>query len=85
MDKKPLKSKKFIAFFFSMLLVAGILITALITQSFGWAMSAFMVAGMFTIGFLSVGYIFSQKALDKFIAGMDVLGGEKSKEEDNVS
>jgi MFS-type transporter involved in bile tolerance (Atg22 family) len=74
-DKKPSKSKKFIAFFFSMLLIASILVIALMTQSFVWSMSLFMAIGIMAIAFIAIGYVLSQSALDKFIHGVEHLSG----------
>jgi len=73
MEKDPLSSKKFIAFFFSMVVIAGIMVTALMTQEFGWEMVVFMSIGIFTEGFLSIGYILKQGSLDKFIRGIEGL------------
>jgi len=77
-EKTPLKSKKFIAFFFSLLLLAGILVFALATQTIGWAIAFFMCIGIFAIAFISVGYILSQNALDKFVRGIGELKGAAS-------
>jgi hypothetical protein len=74
-DKTPLKSKKFIAFFFSILVLAGILVAALVTQKFTWAMVLFMSIGMLAISAMSIGYVLSQAALDKFIQGVGQLRG----------
>ena len=73
LEKTPLKSKKFIAFFFSMLVIAGILVTALLTQSIGWAIATFMCIGIMAIAFISIGYVLSQNALDKFVRGVGHL------------
>ena len=75
LEKTPLKSKKFIAFFFSLLLLAGILLFALNTQTIGWPLAAFMCIGIFSIAFISVGYILSQGALDKFVRGVGQVKG----------
>jgi hypothetical protein len=88
LDKLPTKSKKFIAFFFALLVIAGILVIALLTQTFGWAMVTFMSIGIMAIGALAIGYVLSQASLDKFIRGVvglskntPKLGGEEN--EDN--
>jgi ABC-type multidrug transport system fused ATPase/permease subunit len=73
LNKKPLSSKKFIAFFFSMLLIAGILVVALLTQTFTWAMASFMSIGVFSVAVLAIGYILRQSALDKFLAGVNSI------------
>jgi len=74
-EKTPLASKKFIAFFFSLLVLAGVLVTALLTQTFGWAMVAFMSVGILGVCTLAIGYILPQAALDKFIRGVAGLKG----------
>ena len=76
-EKNPRLSKKFIAFFFSLLVMAGVLVAALLTQSFGWAMVVFMSIGIFGICFLAIGYILPQAALDKFVRGALILKGKK--------
>ena len=70
MEKTPLSSKKFIAFFASLAVIAGVLITALVTQSFGWPMVAFMTAGITGICALAIDYIGKQGSLDKFMRGL---------------
>lgn len=75
LEKTPLKSKKFIAFFFAMLVIAGILVTALVTQQFVWAMALFMSIGIMAVAFISIGYVLSQSALDKFVRGVGQLKG----------
>jgi hypothetical protein len=77
-DKKPLQSKKFIAFLISIFLIAAILITTLLTQTFNWAMKAFMCIGIFSISFICVGYIFKQAGIDKFNQGILHLGEKLS-------
>ena len=84
-ERTPLSSKKFIAFFFSLLVVAGILITALLTQTFGWAMVVFMSVGIFAVGFLAIGYILPQAALDKFVRGATALQGKQDGNNTNDS
>lgn len=81
LEKTPLKSKKFIAFFFALLLLAGILIFALKTQMFGWSIALFMCIGIFAIAFISVGYILSQSALDKFVRGVGQFKGAGDSDE----
>lgn len=85
MEKTPLQSKKFIAFFFSLLVIAGILVTALFTQVFGFAMVLFMSVGIFGVCCLSIGYILPQAALDKFVRGISSLqGGEENDSSKNL-
>ena len=73
LEKTPLNSKKFIAFFFALLIIAGILTIALITQTFSWSMSLFMAIGMLGIAFVAIGYVLSQAALDKFVSSLGNL------------
>jgi hypothetical protein len=75
LNKTPLKSKKFIAFFFALLVLASVLIFALKTQVFGWAIALFMCIGIFAIAFLAVSYIGKQGDIDKFIGGVTTLKG----------
>ena len=82
-EKTPLSSKKFIAFFFSLLVIAGILITALLTQTFGWAMVTFMSVGILGVCALAIGYILKQGALDAFMRGVASLKGETDDNTDN--
>ena len=76
-ERTPIQSKKFIAFFFSLAIISTILMTALLTQAFGFAMVAFMSIGIFAIGFLAIGYILPQAALDKFVRGASALQGKQ--------
>jgi len=81
-DKTPLKSKKFIAFFFSLLVIAAILIIALFTQPITMAMSLFMGIGILAVGVIAIGYVLSQAAVDKFIQGVGGIAGAVKKEEE---
>ncbi len=80
-DKPVYASKKFIAFFFSLLLLGGILITALITQTFTFAMSVFMSVGILAVAFIAVGYVLGQTSLDKFVRGLEATKGGETKDE----
>jgi hypothetical protein len=68
-DKNILNSKKFAAFFFAVAVIAGILIVALIYHPAlnPWT-AAFLTIGMIAVGALAIGYIVSQKSLDKFLS-----------------
>jgi hypothetical protein len=66
-EKTPLASKKFIAFFFTIMVVAGLLAVAFFTQTIGWPLAAFSLAGVLVIGFIGVGYVLSTAQLDKFV------------------
>ena len=75
-DKLPTKSKKFLALLFTILVIAGVMITALVVQPVGWPLSATMLAGMLTIGFLGVGYILSTASLDRYIQMAQITKGQ---------
>jgi Zn-dependent protease with chaperone function len=77
-DKTPLKSKKFIAFFFSLIVIAAILIIALFTQPITWPMSLFMGIGILAVGIVAIGYVLSQGVVDKFIQGVTGIAGAVS-------
>ena len=81
-DKSPFKSKKFIAFFFSLLVIAEILIIALITQPITMPMSLFMSIGILAIGVIGIGYVLSQATVDKFIQGVTGIAGAAFKKEE---
>lgn len=82
-DKKPLSSKKFIAFFVSLAILATILIIALFTQTFGWPMVTFMSIGIATVGFLCIGYVLSVAALDKYSNSIKGIINVKNNQSDN--
>ncbi len=63
--------------------MAGILITALLSQTFGWAMVTFMSVGILGICSLSIGYILKQGALDAFMRGVSSLKGKTNDDSDN--
>ena len=66
-EKKFRESKKAIAFLLCMVILSGLAVMALLTQTIGWPLSSFMVAIIITIGFLGTGYIFSTAQLDKYV------------------
>jgi len=66
-EKSFLKSKKAIAFFLCVLILASMAIIALVTQEIQWPLAAFMTSIVLVIGFLGTGFIFSTAQLDKYI------------------
>lgn len=82
-EKKPFSSKKFVAFFFCVLVLAGLSAIALLTQPIGWPLSAFMLAIVLTIGFIGVGFIFSVAQLDKYVRMAYIAAGRKFVDGDN--
>jgi hypothetical protein len=81
-NKKPWHSKKFIAFLFSMIIITGILIVTLLTQSFTWALAAFGSIGIIGICTLAIGYILGVASLEKFLDTVKNIV-PKQKEEEN--
>jgi len=75
LEKTPKTSKKFIAFFFALILLAGIAIFTLCTQSLTIITVTLLSLIVFGIIFISVGYILSQNALDKLVRGIGELRG----------
>jgi uncharacterized membrane protein YcjF (UPF0283 family) len=85
-DKLPLSSKKFICFLFSMIMITGVLVVALVLQDITWPLALFMSAGMISNGALAVGYILGQVSLDKYLAGMArIASKQKIREEEEDS
>jgi hypothetical protein len=72
-EKTPFQSKKFIAWLISLAVMGGIMVYALYSQTFVMAMALFMSVGMMAIGAISIGYVLSQSALDKFCRGISGL------------
>lgn len=66
-EKGFTKSKKFLFAVFSVLVIAGILITVTFTQ--GAAAAPALICGLFTIGFISVGVVLGQAYIDKYVRG----------------
>lgn len=81
-EKTALKSKKFLAFLLCLIILAGLAITALITQNVGWPLAAFMLAIVLTIGFLGVGFVFSVAQLDKYVRLAAITGKNPIQEEE---
>jgi hypothetical protein len=80
-DKKPFQSKKFIAFVFSMVIITGILVVTLLTQSFTWALAAFASIGIIGICTLAVGYILGIASLEKFLDTVKSIVPKSTKED----
>lgn len=81
-EKKALKSKKFIAFFFVEMLLFAMAMYALFTQSpLGWPLSAFMIGIVITMG--TVAFVFNgyQAKLDMYLRTMAL--GKKIKNEND--
>jgi hypothetical protein len=86
-EKKALESKKFRFALLTLIALTGIIITGLISQTFGWPMAAFMaiaVAGLVTI---SMGYVLGQASIDKWANIIGHLGkiGPKGEKNDTES
>ena len=75
-DKNILNSKKFAAFFFALAVIASVLIVGLIYQpAMNLFTAVFMIIGIIGVCGLAVGYILSQKALDKFLGTVQEVAG----------
>ena len=81
-EKSALKSKKFLAFLLCILVLAGLAVIALIFQDIGWPLAAFMLAIVFTIGFLGVGFVFSVAQLDKYVRLAAITGKNPTLDKD---
>jgi len=81
-EKNPSQSKKFIAFFASIVVLASILTIALFTQAFSWQIATFMCIGILAIGGLAIGYVLSQSSLDKWMRGLKGIINVKSDDSD---
>ena len=69
-EKPALQSKKFVAWFISEAILAGMAVTALIKQpSLGWPLASFMAGIVFTMGCTTMWYLGKQAALDTFQRG----------------
>lgn len=72
-EKKPSQSKKFIAFFFVISVLAALAIVFSTTQTLGIALSPILLGIILTIGFIGVSYIFSTAVLDKYVRVAELL------------
>lgn len=65
-----LQSKKFLAFFYSQTLIGALIAYGIYKPPVDLYTIVFLVSGMLSVASLAVGYILSQKALDKFLKGI---------------
>lgn len=74
-QKKPLESKKFILTVFSVLVLAGILVTAFFTQTIGWPLA--VVLSLLSIGLIviPVGTVLGMTAIDKVATMVGSVSG----------
>jgi len=84
-EKSALKSKKFWAFLLCLGVLAGLAVTALLSQEIGWPLAAFMLAIVLTIGFLGVGFVFSVAQLDKYVRLAAITGRNSLDKDDGGS
>ena len=66
-DKKPLESKKFVFGLLTVIGLLGVIVVALITQTFGWPMVAFMVMSVAGLVTIAMGYVLGQGSIDKWV------------------
>jgi hypothetical protein len=75
-DKNVFNSKKYAAFFFTLTVLATIIILGIIYQpSISMWMGISVVTGLVCITAIGVGYIFNQRSLDKFLASVSSVAG----------
>ena len=67
---EKLQSKKFVAFLYSATLIGALIAYGIYKPPADLYSIIFLVAGMLSVGSLAIGYIVSQKALDKFLGGL---------------
>jgi hypothetical protein len=80
LEKTALKSKKFIAWLISEVFLAGMAVSALVTQpELGWPLASYMVGIVFTMGCATMWYLGKQAAIDTFQRGFNF--NEKKTEE----
>jgi positive regulator of sigma E activity len=79
-EKSPLQSKKFVAYFISNI-GSKLLMAWMVTKQ---ASSTTMVAAIIAAAFIDIGYILGQAALDRYVRVMAIRGkpptGEKESE-----
>lgn len=74
-EKKPLQSKKFIAFLFMEILLGALAMVALFTQpQLGWPLATFMSLIVVTMGAIALTFNGFQAALDKYFRGAALTG-----------
>ena len=75
MDKKFWQSKKFIAFFFAMIVMAAVVVAVVYAPALTLPTAIVASLGMLGITFLGIAYVKSVAVLDKFIVAVGKLGG----------
>ncbi len=74
-EKKPLRSKKFVAWLIQQVIMASMAIVALVKQpSIGWPLASFMSGIVFAMGASTMFYLGKQAALDSTVRGFAFLG-----------
>jgi len=74
-EKRPLSSKKFVAWLLQQVIMATMAIVALVTQPvLGWPLSIFMTGIVFMQGASTMYFIGRQAALDSAIRGFAMIG-----------
>lgn len=74
-EKKPMQSKKFIAFLFMEILLAALAMVALFTQpQLGWPLATFMSLIIMTMGAIALTFNGFQAAMDKYLRGAALTG-----------
>ncbi len=74
-EKKPLKSKKFVAWLIQQILMTTMAIVALVKQpTMGWPLASFMTGIIFMMGVSTMFYMGKQAALDATVRGFAFIG-----------
>ena len=81
-EKPAHSSKKFIAFFFVVIILAAMAAIFSFTQTLGAALSPVLLGIVLTIGFIGVAYIFSTAVLDKYMRIPEIFKGKTNGEDE---
>lgn len=74
-EKKPFKSKKFLAWFLGQIFMCTMAIIALIEQpELGWPLASYMVGIVFMMGISTMWYLGKQAAADIAVRGFAIVG-----------
>lgn len=81
LEKSLTQSKKFIFALVGVLILAGLGVTAFLTQSVGVALTPVLLAVVIVIGFVVVGVVLGQAVLDKYVRVAEIVASKTKKEE----
>lgn len=75
-EKSFTQSKKFVFALIGVLILAGLGITAFLTQSIGIALTPVLMSVIIVIGFIVVGVVLGQAYIDKYIRAAEIAAGK---------